>query len=100
MCGATSVEDLSTEGIDVAGSTLIQGRVTRSGDPVGGAYVRLLDANGEFTAEVVTSPSGAYRFFARPGDWTLRVLAPGRPAGTDIDVTASLGKVNGAAIEV
>ena len=94
MCGATSVEDLSTEGIDVANSTLIQGRVTRDGEPVGGAYVRLLDASGEFTAEVVTSPAGAYRFFARPGAWTLRVLAPGREA-TDLKVAASKGVVNG-----
>jgi hypothetical protein len=93
MCGATSVEDLSTEGIDVAGSTLIQGRVLR-GEPVGGAYVRLLDSTGEFTAEVVTSPGGAYRFFARPGDWTLRVLVPGGD-GTDVAITARQGVVNG-----
>lgn len=97
MCGATSVEDLSTEGIDVAGSTLIQGRVTRGGEPVGGAYVRLLDGSGEFTAEVVTSPGGAYRFFARPGEWTLRVLAPGG-ATTDVTVSAEHGTVNGSDI--
>jgi len=94
MCGATSVEDLSTEGIDVAGSTLIQGRVTRGGEPVGGAYVRLLDSSGEFTAEVVTSPGGAYRFFARPGAWTLRVLVPGGES-KDLEVAATKGVVNG-----
>lgn len=97
MCGATSVEDLSTEGIDVAGSTLIQGRVQRAGEPVGGAYVRLLDGTGEFTAEVVTSPGGAYRFFARPGDWTLRVLGPGG-ARADASLTAEQGQVNGVDI--
>jgi hypothetical protein len=100
MCGATSVEDLSTEGIDVAGSTLIQGRVTRGGDPVAGAYVRLLDTGGEFTAEVVTSVNGAYRFFARPGDWTLRVLAPGGAEGADVTVAAEQGQVNGADIQL
>ena len=39
-----------------------------------GAYVRLLDGTGEFTAEVVTSATGDFRFFAAPGDWTLSVL--------------------------
>ena len=43
--------------------------------PVAGAYVRLLDAGGEFTAEVVTSPAGQFRFFAAPGTWTLRALS-------------------------
>ena len=36
--------------------------------------VRLLDATGEFTAEVVTSATGDFRFFAAPGQWTLSVL--------------------------
>ena|SRR5579884_1734168 len=99
MCGATSVEDLSTEGIDIGNSTVIQGRVLRGGEPVGGAYVRLLDAGGEFTAEVVTSPSGAYRFFARPGAWTLRVLASGG-AATDAAVAATKGEVNSVDISL
>ena len=38
------------------------------GEPVDGAYVRLLDATGEFTAEVPTSATGQFRFFAAPGD--------------------------------
>jgi Protein of unknown function (DUF1416) len=42
--------------------------------PVPGAYVRLLDGTGEFTAEVVTSATGDFRFFAAPGSWTLSVL--------------------------
>jgi hypothetical protein len=41
---------------------------------VPGAYVRLLDSTGEFVAEVVTSATGDYRFFAAPGTWTLSVL--------------------------
>ena len=40
------------------------------------AYVRLLDSTDEFTAEVVTSPEGEFRFFAAPGEWKLRSLAP------------------------
>lgn len=56
-------------------ATVIQGQVLEGGEPVGGAFVRLLDSSGEFTAEVVTSESGHYRFFARPGDWTVRALS-------------------------
>ena len=40
-----------------------------------GAFVRLLDATGEFTAEVVTSPAGDFRFYAAPGSWTVRALS-------------------------
>ena len=38
--------------------------------------VRLLDASDEFTAEVVASATGDFRFFAAPGTWTLRALSP------------------------
>lgn len=95
MCGAPS-QDLSLEGVDVAAETVIQGTVTRAGQPEGGAYVRLLDASGEFTAEVVTSATGAFRFFARPGSWTLRALAPGAQADTRVD--AQQGEVTEASI--
>ena len=44
-------------------------------EPVGGAFVRLLDSTGEFTAEVVTSPAGDFRFYAAPGSWTVRALS-------------------------
>ena len=90
MCAAT-VGGLSLDGVDVAKETIIQGTVTRGGEPVGGAYVRLLDGSGEFTAEVPTSATGNYRFFAAPGTWTLRALAPGGTA--DRTVVASLGNI-------
>lgn len=90
MCSAT-VGGLSLEGIDVAKETVIQGTVSRGGEPVGGAYVRLLDGSGEFTAEVPTSATGQFRFFAAPGSWTLRTLAPG--ATLDRQVVASQGQV-------
>jgi len=55
----------------------ITGRVVDgSGQTVGGAFVRLLDASDEFTAEVVASATGDFRFFAAPGTWTLRALSP------------------------
>src|SRR3954464_5369109 len=98
MCGAP-VQDLSLEGIDVAAETVIQGTVTRGGQPEGGAYVRLLDSSGEFTAEVVTSATGAFRFFARPGSWTLRALASGK-AAAGTKVAASQGEVTEAAIDL
>jgi hypothetical protein len=90
MCGATT-GGLSVEGIDVSKETVIQGVVSRDGQPVGGAYVRLLDGTGEFTAEVPTSASGQFRFFAAPGQWTVRTLAPG--ATIDRRVQAQLGGV-------
>ena len=54
---------------------VLVGKVTASGSPVAGAYVRLLDGTGEFTAEVVASPTGDFRFFAAPGTWKVRSLA-------------------------
>ena len=75
MCGAPA-QTLSLDGIDVGKESIIQGTVVKAGAPVGGAYVRLLDGTGEFTAEVQTSATGMFRFFAAPGDWTLRTLAP------------------------
>lgn len=62
-------------GIDTTNASIIQGTVLSDGRPVGGAFVRLLDGGGEFTAEVVASPEGFFRFYAAPGDWTVRVLS-------------------------
>jgi len=95
MCGAKE-GGVSVEGIDLTKEAVIQGVVQRAGQPVGGAYVRLLDSSGEFTAEVPTSATGHFRFFAAPGQWTLRTLAPG--ATVDRPVVASQGSV--AEVEV
>lgn len=73
-CGAPA-QDLTS--VAPGSGAVIQGRVVRDGSPVGGAYVRLLDAGGEFTAEVVSSGTGGFRFFAVPGEWRVRALAPG-----------------------
>jgi hypothetical protein len=98
MCGAPA-QTLDLEGIDVAKESIVQGTVSRGGSPLGGAYVRLLDSTGEFTAEVVTSATGAFRFFAAPGDWTLRTLAP-KAEPVDTRVTAVLGDVVETSVEV
>jgi hypothetical protein len=74
MCGAPEQAPTMPAGVDVEKETVIYGVVTKGDAPVPGAYVRLLDASGEFTAEVVTSATGDFRFFAAPGSWTLSVL--------------------------
>ena len=93
MCGAAE-GGLSLDGVNVAKEAVIQGQVLRSagGEPVGNAYVRLLDRTGEFTAEVPTSATGHFRFFAGPGDWTVRALVPGKPSA-DRQVSAQIGTV-------
>src|SRR4051812_44877964 len=91
MCGATAGGP-SLEGVDVDSQSIIQGVVVRDDEPVGNAYVRLLDRTGEFTAEVPTSATGQFRFFAAPGEWTLRTLAPKADA-VDKKVVAQQGVV-------
>jgi len=82
-CGATPGGP-SLDGIDVTTQTIIQGVVLKAGDdgvpngtPAGNAHDRLLDRDGEFTAELPTNLQGQFRFFAAPGVWTLVVQAPG-----------------------
>ena len=75
--------------------------VSASGDdaePVAGAYVRLLDRTGEFTAEVQSSATGYFRFYAAAGDWTLRTLYRG--GSVDTAVTAEQGKAVEAQVVV
>jgi hypothetical protein len=61
-----------------AGSqAIVEGRVTRDGAAVATGYARLLGTGDEFVAEVPLGDDGGFRFFAAPGPWTLRVLAPG-----------------------
>jgi len=96
MCGAKAGGP-STDGVDLAQESVVQGVVLRDGEPVAGAYVRLLDAGGDFTAEVPTSATGQFRFFAAPGSWTVRTLAP-RADVVDRSVVAARGEV--AEVEV
>lgn len=100
MCAAPTQGQAIPAGVDVEKETVITGRVLGTdGEPVGGAFVRLLDGNGDFTAEVVASGTGDFRFFAAPGAWTLRALSSSgngsaelRPEGPGIhnlDVTVA-----------
>ncbi|WP_424889786.1 DUF1416 domain-containing protein [Streptomyces sp. XH2] len=96
MCGAKAGgPDASTA---KPGETTIQGSVTRDGEPVTG-YVRLLDATGEFTAEVPTSATGQFRFYAAEGTWTVRALVPGATTA-DRKVVAQQGGLTEVAIAV
>ncbi|WP_329104883.1 DUF1416 domain-containing protein [Micromonospora sp. NBC_01699] len=89
-CAAPDQSAPLPAGLDLNRETVITGVVRAdSGDAVPGAYVRLLDSTGEFTAEVVTSPEGQFRFFAAPGTWTLRALS--RHGNGDVLVTAGRG---------
>jgi hypothetical protein len=74
MCGAPAQTPTLPAHVDLEKETVIYGVVSKDDAPVPAAYVRLLDSTGEFTAEVVTSATGDYRFFAAPGIWTLSVL--------------------------
>ncbi|MBV9012740.1 MAG: DUF1416 domain-containing protein [Pseudonocardiales bacterium] len=82
MCGAGQQTLELPPGTDLSRHTVLAGTVlidpgpNDAGQTLGGAFVRLLDGTGEFTAEVVSSASGAFRFFAAPGDWTIRALHP------------------------
>ena len=96
-CGATPGGP-SLDGLDVTTQTIIQGVVLKAGDdgvpngtPAGNAHVRLLDRDGEFTAELPTNLQGQFRFFAAPGVWTLVVQAPG--ARVEQQVTAAQGSL-------
>jgi hypothetical protein len=97
MCGAPDQDTLPSLEVS-AGEAVIHGHVVRDGSGVPGAYVRLLDGTGEFTAEVQTSATGYFRFYAAAGDWTLRTLAPGQ--SVDTPVTAEQGRAVEAAVEV
>lgn len=76
MCSAPKQGVTLPASVDLEKETVITGRVVDSdGQAVGGAFVRLLDSSDEFTAEVVASATGDFRFFAAPGSWTLRALS-------------------------
>lgn len=72
-CGAPAQGALDADA-DTNGQVVVAGKVTGGGGPVGGAYVRLLNADGEFAGEVQASPEGDFRFYAAAGNWTVRAL--------------------------
>ena len=104
-CGATPGGP-SLDGIDLTKQTVIQGVILKegvddsvpNGAPVTNGHVRLLDASGEFTAEVPTNQEGQFRFFAAPGSWTLVVQAPG--ARVEQKIVAAQGEPTDLVIQI
>jgi hypothetical protein len=94
-CGAPEQTIALPAGIDLSSQAVIQGVVTGTST----AYARLLDQSGEFTGEVVVSEDGIFRFFAAPGDWTVRIIAGGGVT-RDVQVEAKLGEVAQLAVAV
>ena len=72
-CGAPA-QTTDLTGIDLTKQVVVAGRVHTGDEAVGGAFVRLLNGDGEFAGEVVASAEGQFRFFAAPGDWKVRAL--------------------------
>lgn len=76
MSVESTQEHILPAGIGPQQETVIAGRVVDdSGQTVGGASVRLLDDLQEFTAELIASATGDFRFYAAPGTWTVRALS-------------------------
>ena len=75
-----------------SGQAVVEGRVVHEGAPVARGYARLLGTGDEFVAEVPLGDDGGFRFFAAPGSWTLRVLAPGG-LRSECSVQADYGQV-------
>ncbi|WP_066933942.1 DUF1416 domain-containing protein [Microtetraspora fusca] len=94
-CAAPEQTVTLPAGIDLSTQAVIQGVVSGTGT----AYARLLDHSGEFTGEVVVSDEGIFRFFAAPGQWTVRIIAGGGVT-KDVAVEAKLGEVAQLAVAV
>ena len=73
-CGAPAQSVTLPAGMDLGTQVVVAGRVLAGDQPVGGAFVRLLNGDGDFAGEVVASAGGDFRFYAAPGDWTVRAL--------------------------
>ncbi len=95
-CGAPAGGAVLT---NAGNQAIVQGKVTSAGAPVQVGYARLLNSGGDFVAEVPLGADGGFRFFAAPGDWTLRVLAPGG-IRTDRTVTAATGEIRELEVSV
>jgi hypothetical protein len=89
MCAAPEQTLDLPAGTDTVTQAVLQGRVLAGAEPVAGAHVRLLDGSGEFTAEVVASAEGSFRFYAGPGNWTVRALS--RAGNGQSEVTTEYG---------
>jgi len=90
-CGAPE-GGVALADVNAGDQAVIQGTVTRGGQPLRGAYARLLNDSDDFVGEVATGDEGTFRFFATDGAWKVRVLASKGYTG-EFPVTAEVGKV-------
>ena len=77
---------------------MVAGKVNGAEGPLGGAYVRLLNGDGEFVGEVQASTEGDFRFYAAAGSWTVRALH--RTGTGEATVTTSAPGLHQVAISV
>ncbi|MTD58079.1 DUF1416 domain-containing protein [Amycolatopsis pithecellobii] len=96
-CGAPT-QTATPADIDTQGQVVVAGKVSGNGGPLGGAYVRLLNGDGDFAGEVQASPDGDFRFYAAPGAWTVRALH--RSGNGEASVTAEGPGLHQVAISV
>ena len=89
----------ATAATGAGNQAVVEGRVVRGDAPLSTGYARLLGTGDEFVAEVPLGEDGGFRFFAAPGTWKLRVLAPGG-ARADRSVSAEYGKVTKVEVTV
>ena len=76
-CGAPAGGFSVSTAVAAGDQAVVEGTVSHDGAPISTGYARLLGTGDEFVAEVPLGADGGFRFFAAPGSWTLRVLAPG-----------------------
>jgi Protein of unknown function (DUF1416) len=98
-CGAPAGGVPVATAANAGDQAVVEGRVVRGDAPVSTGYARLLGTGDEFVAEVPLGDDGGFRFFAAPGTWKLRVLAPGG-ARADRSVSAEYGKVTKVEVTV
>ncbi len=94
MCGAPEQALNLPAGTNTTTQAVLQGKVLSGANPVAGAFVRLLDSTGEFTAEVVSSGAGDFRFYAAPGTWTVRALSRSGKGQFEVATTTGLYSVD------
>ena len=98
-CGAPAGGVPVSAASNAGTQAVVEGRVVRDNAPLTTGYARLLGTGDEFVAEVPLGEDGGFRFFAAPGTWTLRVLAPGG-ARAEQSVSAETGKVTKVEVAV
>jgi Protein of unknown function (DUF1416) len=98
-CGAPAGGVPAAAASNAGSQAVVEGRVVRDNAPISTGYARLLGTGDEFVAEVPLGEDGGFRFFAAPGTWKLRVLAPGG-ARADRSVSAEYGKVTQVEVTV